>query len=491
MLAHTDYDQGEKSHLLATSKKALAQAAQLASDAAEARRKSSEATFLQISARSATYLSQRLEIMLPSGIVSAELAAVKGELSLAKVADMASVSLVSLEEIFNKSIEKGSAATSEFNTIDNNEPMALSDAASQRVAVMMHQTNFARIAIEVATDALRLMAAGQWPKLLSQELSTDLGGVLAHTLADLDMAISEQLKLLKSEGVLSPMRSSLSYLDQSARNTSLALFSATDESGRLVIPTEWKPPGWEALKYISLGRFACLGAAAVLSSAVCPDEDMSNEPPPATPKHFAEVLTMTKECCSFMRDVCRNLTGLQLNDTDKLHSLSDLSVQFHTRSMELYHCVTTAFEGQSITSEDVHKFSSQVEMVLSSAKHIASSVRKSDVDEYTHHHHYLSVEFGDSWGGIIAAVSQVRSLDGDYDDVNYLMRARAVENKLAEAVNNESKLVAAHARIASLEKVRRLYWFVFSDCAATLSYGLSPTIHFTKYRVFHLERRKF
>ncbi len=467
----------------------MVRAAQQASDAAEARRNNSESTFLKISARSATYLNQRLETLLPVSVASAELAAIKGEMSLAKVADMASVALVSLEEIFTKAIKEGSAATSEFNTIGDNEPMALSDAVSQKIAVMTHQADFARIAIEVATDALRLMAAGQWPDLLSQELSTDLGGVVAHTIADLDMALSEQLKVLKSEGVLSPLRSSLSYLDQSAKNASLALFSATDESGQLVIPAEWKPPGWEALKYISLGRFACLGATAVLASAVCPADDIDSEPPPATPNHFADLLTKSKESCSFMHDVREHLAGLQLNETDTLNSLEDLSAQYQIRSRELYECVTTAFKRQSITSEDVDTFSSLMEMVLSSAKDIAALGRKSGMSEHTLRHHYLSVEFGDSWGGITMAVSQARSLDGDSDDINYLMRSRTIENKLAQAVQNEPKLIAANAKIASLEKVKRiLYWFMSLACAATHSSCLY--LFFTKHRVSHLEQRK-
>ncbi len=50
-------------------------------------------------------------------------------------------------------------------------------------------------------------------------------------------------------------------------------------------------------------------------------------------------------------------------------------------------------------------------------------------------------------------VSQVRGVDGDPEDVNYLMRARAIENQLTEAVENEPKLEEATSRIASLEKV--------------------------------------
>ena len=161
LLALTSDNQGEKSHLLATSQKALAQAAQWAADEAEARKRSSEAAFQRIAARSAGYLSRRLETLLPSGGVSAELAAVKGEMSLARVADTAAVSLVAVEEVFNRAIQKGSAGLSEFDTVEEGASMAISDAASQQIAVMTHQAEFSKMAIEAAMDTLRLMATGQ------------------------------------------------------------------------------------------------------------------------------------------------------------------------------------------------------------------------------------------------------------------------------------------------------------------------------------------
>ena len=83
LLAATNDDHGDKANLLATFKKALGQVAQLTSNAAKAQRQSSEVVFQTIAARSTTYLSQRLETLLPSIMVLAELAAVKGEMSLA------------------------------------------------------------------------------------------------------------------------------------------------------------------------------------------------------------------------------------------------------------------------------------------------------------------------------------------------------------------------------------------------------------------------
>ncbi|KAL3821819.1 hypothetical protein ACHAXA_003321 [Cyclostephanos tholiformis] len=453
LLAATDDDRDDKANLLATSKKALAQAALLASDAAEARKRSADATFQMITARSATYLSQRLELLLPSPVVSAELAAVKGEMSLAKVADKASVSLTAVEKVFNIAIEKGSLAVSEFNTLEEGTSMALSDAASQQIAVINHQAMFASITIEAATDALRLLAAGQWPDLLSEEISTDLGSVILHSITDLDLALSDQLKLLISEGVLSPMRSSLSDLDQYVKNTRLAVFGSRDESGKTVIPVDWKPPGWEALKNLSLGRFACLGATAALCSAVSPMDDTENELPPATPRYLADVLTKAKQCCASILDVCNNLPGLKLDNNDVLTSLDELCDQYRIDSNLLFESIKTALSGQSITSMDVTNFSSLLEKVFSTVRLLAALVRKAELDRGDmKHHHFLSAEFGDSWQGVTTIVSQVRNMNGDPEDVNYLMRARAIENHLSEAVENEPRLVNANAKIVSLEK---------------------------------------
>ena len=159
-----------------------------------------------------------------------------------------------------------------------------------------------------------------------------------------------------------------------------------------------------------------------------------------------------------MFDICKNLAGLQLNDTDTLNSLDELSSQYHSHSKDLYECISTTLDGESITIEDVDKFSSLMDSVLSSAKQIAALVRKTGWSENDNiQHHYLSAEYEDSWGGITTVVSQARILDGDAEDVNYLMRARAIENLLEEAVQNEPKLVIANSKIASLEKVSRLY----------------------------------
>ncbi|KAL7481026.1 hypothetical protein ACHAW6_006708, partial [Cyclotella cf. meneghiniana] len=453
LLALTEGEQGEKSHLMATSQKALAQAAQLAADAALARKRDAEAAFDRIMARSATYLCQRLETLLPSGVVSAELAAVKGEMHLSRVADKAAASLSTLDEVFNRAIEKGVSGLSEFNVLGKDTNAVLSDGSTQQIATMIHQSEFARSVIEAASDALRFMAAGQWPELLSQELSTDLGSVVVHSVSHLDLALSEQLRLLKQEGVLSPLRSSLSDLDQSVRNTRLALFSASDETGKTVIPQDWNPPGLEALKSLSLGRFNCLGATAVMASAICPVENAENELPAPTLPALARVLERSKQSCSNATDVCRKLSRLSLDDVETIESLNELSSKYRESSSALFDSVKETFTQQSVSSDDLDKCCSHLEDVATHVRQLSAWLRKANLGEHdSNHFHELSPEFGDAWGGVTKVVSQVRSVDGDPEDINYLMRARAIEQQLTDAVQNEPKLVIASAKIASLEK---------------------------------------
>eukprot|EP00984_Skeletonema_dohrnii_P002936 scaffold1004_cov120-Skeletonema_dohrnii-CCMP3373.AAC.2 len=453
LMTLTEGNQGEKSQLLAASKKALAQAAQLAVDAAEARKRDADAVFDRLTARSATYLSERLESFLPSGLVSAELAAVKGEMNLAKVADKASVSLGTVEEIFNQAIERGTAGLSEFNVVEEGSSAVLSDASTQQIAVMLHQSEFANIAVEAASDILRLMAAGQWPEFLSQDLSADLGSIMVHSMAPLDLSLTEQLKLLKEEGILSPLRSSLTDLNQSVLNAKVALQGATDESGKAVIPEDWNPPGWEALKSLSAGRFACLGAAAVISSAVLPIDDADSEPPAATLPRLSAALEKAKSSCTTILDVCKKLSTLKLEDGEVLDSLCSLSNQYRSKCSALMECIKTAFGDKTVSSNNVDACSSILDEILSLIGQLSALLRKVDLSASGQStFHCLSPEFGDSWGGVTEIVAQVRAVDGDPEDINYLVRARAIEQQLADAITNEPKLLIATTKIASLDK---------------------------------------
>lgn len=453
LLALTEGNQGEKSHLMATSQKALAQAAQLAEDAAQARKRSSEAAFKNISARSATYLSQRLESLLPSGVVATEVTAVKGELSLAMLADKAAASLSAIEEVFNKAIDKGSLGISEFNTLEAGETMSISDSASEQISTMLHQAEFAGMAIDASSDSLRLLAAGQWPDLLTHEVSADIGNVIIHSIAELDSHLSDQLRLLKQEGVLSPLRSSLADLKQSIHNTRLAVFETTDEAGNLLIPEHWTPPGLQALKSLSAGRFSLLGAVAVVSSAVSPIED---DAPVATPRNIGVMLSLAKQNCDSILSVCQAVSGLQLNDDETLDSLNNLAGQYTEKSSAFAEIVKTSFVS-SVSEDDVLSSMTALEDVSHVSRQLSALIRRAELDENASRFHYLSPEFGDSWKGLTETVSQFRGVDGDPEDLNFLIRAREIEHQLSEAVENGPKLEMAESKISRLEKVSHIF----------------------------------
>lgn len=451
LLAITEGNQGEKSHLMATSQKALTQAAQLAADAAEARKRSSEVAFKTISARSATYLSQRLESLLPSGVVATEVTAVKGELSLAMLADKAAASLSAVEEVFNKAIDKGALGISEFNTLAVGETMPISDAASEQISTMSHQAEFASMVIDASSDSLRLLAAGQWPDLLTHEVSSDIGNVIIHSIAELDSNLSDQLKLLKQEGVLSPLRSSLADLKQSIHNTRLAIFATTDEAGNLLIPENWAPPGLQALKSLSAGRFSLLGAVAVVSSSISPIED---DAPIATPRNIGTMLSLAKQNRDSILGICRAVSGLQLNDDETLDSLNHLAGQYAEKSSTFADIVKTSFVS-SVSEDNVQSSMTALEDVSHVARQLSALIRRAELDENVSEKsrfHYLSPEFGDSWKGLTEAVSQFRGVDGDPEDVNFLTRAREIEHQLSEAVENVPKLAMAESKITRLEK---------------------------------------
>jgi hypothetical protein len=95
-----------------------------------------------------------------------------------------------------------------------------------------------------------------------------------------------------------------------------------------------------------------------------------------------------------------------------------------------------------------------LEDVVNVIRQLSALLRKSDLgenDSTTFHH--LSPEFEDTWGGLTNVVAQVRAVDGDPEDINYLVRARAIEEKLTVAVENEPELEKANSKMANLEKV--------------------------------------
>ena len=301
LLALHEGGEGVKSEAIAASKKALAQAAQLVSDAADARKREATASFNLIDAQVKSHLSDRLEAFLPQSIASREIASVKGELLLSKIAMKSSLSLSSIGDIFEKTIQRAQIIMNDVGSHvlsqSTSESVTLSDIQTQQIEIMVHQTKFTQIAIIISSECIKLLCTGQWPDLLSSTSSMELANAVVHSIPSLDSAISDQLLTLKEEGVLSPHRSNLNLLTQAFESASLKSHDIVDSDGETIIPHGWSPPCWEALQLISSAKFFCLGATSLIASVVGSESSYSD-------------LLQTEIRCSAVSTLLNKLNGI-------------------------------------------------------------------------------------------------------------------------------------------------------------------------------------
>jgi hypothetical protein len=109
-----------------------------------------------------------------------------------------------------------------------------------------------------------------------------------------------------------------------------------------------------------------------------------------------------------------------------------------------------------ITSEGSHLEECQAacDSTLGHLTKISSSLRSANLNPNDDESfHALSPEVEDSWFRLTTLIRSVRSKDGDDEDVNFLLRTRAIETQFDEAVADVPKLSLASAKAANLEKV--------------------------------------
>ena len=454
LLALQEGGEGERSTLIAKSQKALAKAATLVADAAKTRKREADAAFDRIDAQYGEHLSNRLESYLPpSSAVSTELSAAKGELLLARVASKASMSLSGVAAVLSSSIKTGVEASSEIRGSAQYGPLELSDEAVQQIVNALHETKFAHLAIETASQSMRILAAGQWPDLLSKEGSAELGAAVLRSMPPVDGAIGEQLRILKEEGTLSSHRSNLVPLETSIGDAISTLESTADaESGDVLIPSDWSPPGWTLLQNVSSARFNCLGSAAAVAAAIASSEDGSVTSED-TCRKLSSLLTKLDQTCTESSQACIVLTGLPVDSQIDAELVSS-STEWKDAAASLIESIKRLLSSpQDATEETIKESESKADDALHCVVKVSSSLRSSKVvAEEGKKAHPLSPEADDPWKGVTSVVRKVRIVNGDEEDINYIIRANGIESKLSEAIDSESKLEVAKNKVARLEK---------------------------------------
>mmetsp|Transcript_14757 Transcript_14757/g.16904 ORF Transcript_14757/g.16904 Transcript_14757/m.16904 type:complete len:1371 (-) Transcript_14757:129-4241(-) len=446
--------EGEKSEIIASSQKALARAAQLVSDAAKARKQEAEHAFKWVERDIQRHLSNRLEAMLPHSIVSVELSAIKGEMLLCKVVGKASLALDALSASFSKAIRSGmnEVIPADESKSELSGVVRLSDEVSQTVDRLMHETRFSMSTVEMSSELLRLLAAGQWPDVLSKEESADLGSAFLHSLSDLDASIGSTLKILKEEGVLSPHRSNLAAFRQSIQTTLQDLKSFRNIEDKPLLADDWRPPCWKVFKDISLAKFSCMGSGAAIAAAL--RTDGTSESSSLLSSALKNLMTKMEQVTGEAIKIGSRMGRLEVTNEKVVKELENAALSWKHAAQGLIESVTCLFSKKGeIGLEKIKTCEGATDAVLKAMSQFISSLRAADLDPCEELiAHPLSAESKDPWSAISMLTQAIRSIDGDKDDVNFLIRARSIEHRLTSAIENIPTLIAANSKISTLEK---------------------------------------
>jgi len=458
--------EGEKSDLVSASQKALARAAQLVQDAAEMRKREAQAAIDRIDSQVRLHLSERLESMLPPSVAAAEIASIKGELLLAKVVGKASLSLDGIARSFAKTV-RARAWEWRTETEDHSseeakisEPILLSDEQHQIAATMIHQSEVAHVAIDISGDLLWLLSAGQWPDIVTPDASAELGSILGHTMSEIDTVLGNVLNTLKEEGILSPHQSNIVAFKQSVVSTMQTLRSHIEHDGEWLVPMNWKPPALRLFRDASRAKYSSLGCYAAVASALNYNESSAERTTDMIVKSkmlvkvLKRLLQKLDKASAEATKSCLRLAALDVQDDNVVGDISGVADRWRAAADDLMSNVYTLMSSENgINAYQLDVCEACTNEVLRLVAQFAALLRTANLNVAADHRfHPFSPEVSDVWEGVTMLARSIRRKDGDDEDVNYLVRARAIEQRLEQAVEKEPKLALSNAKVASLEK---------------------------------------
>ena len=448
LLALHEGGEGEKKNAFIASQKALAQAAQSVADATAARKREADAIFNLIDAKVKSHLAERLEDFLPQNLASSEISAVKGELLLSKIAMKSSLSLNTVADMFQQSIHNAKAT---IETIGASEVLevgniSISSNLSQIITTHLHQTKFAQLAIESSSECLRLLSMTQWPDLMSSDASIEFSISISQFIPQLDAAMSELLLKLKEEGILSPHQSNLNILSQALQ--SIRLSQDTSEYEQFV-PSQWKPPSLEVLKNVSKSKFSLLGSTSAIASILKVGESQLHE----HCSFISQIFQNVKRLCDEMCAVIDILSCTEITNGDAFESVSSEALKLEIVSSDLFTTVEMTLSTKELPTSALSGIQAKINAVNLAMGEILSVLRSRKKESYEEEKtNTLSPETSDPWETIKHVATKTRDASGDADDINYIIRARKLEEQLTVAVENDAKLSIANTKIRSLEK---------------------------------------
>ena len=435
--------EGEKSSLMASSQKALARAAQLVADAAAMRKREGQAAIDRIDLHVSRILSNRMESLLPASVAAPEIAAIRGEMAATRVLGIAAESLNGITSSLSKTIKPGLPVTDD-DVASAPSILDRSEEVKGEAANMVHQVEFSRLIIEASVMVKKLLVAGQWPEFLSTDESMELGSLLGSCIADLESCLFTVLTSLKEEGSLTMDRSNIVELRQAVMNAAQILQSEVSRDESPLVPLKWSVPGLSLLRDASLAKYACLGASAALSVVL-------HQPGSAPiPPGLAKLYNSLEHGSSQATNACLQLAAINTIDEASIVSLEATISEWKTNSDALLQSVHALV----LAKGDLSSCEAIAATALTSMTQVMSLLRSSNYKaKEDESYHPLSPEAVNAWSAISQLVRSIRSVDGDADDINFMMRAHSVETQIDRAIANEPKLVTAESKVVNLEKV--------------------------------------
>jgi dynactin 1 len=452
-------DEGVKVDAIAASQKALAKAAQWVADAAATRKREAAAAYNTIERIIASHTSNRIEQLLPHNIsvIAVETGAIRGELLGAKVIGIASKSLEGIESSFIKAIRPALPFDDESGAVKASSNGVtvpkLTDENKQHISTMFHQIDFAHLLVDVSSDILRLLVAGQWPDLLTPEASLELGNILGSTLPDLATTIHGVLKSVKEEGALTVDQSNIGTLTLIVQNTMQSLKSNLERDDQTIIPSTWYPPGWQLIKNASMTKFSCQGIAAALSSIVITQSENITTTSSSTIGPLATLYNRIEQCSSQASNICQRLATLDLKNEKLVNTLHDIVAEAKDKANLMDKSIQSLLLNSNAAGTVDTTIMEMAESTVRILTKLLSVLRGSGMNvNEPGRYHPLSPEIGDAWNAISTLTCKIRSIDGDSDDINYIVRSQKIESQINTAIDNEPKLVLANQKLALLEK---------------------------------------
>jgi dynactin 1 len=422
------------------SQKALSRAAQWVADAARMRKRDAVAALTASERSFYDHLSSRLESLLPTNIAYNEITAIKGELIAGSAISKAAASLEGIQQSMLKAIVPQVEVVVANTSVEFSPLPAFSEDEKQAILLSFHQADFADVLVEASSQCLRCLAAGQWPDLLSPDLSIELGAVFGHTIPEMDAALASVLRTIKEEDGLSIEQSNMGELQLTVTTSLQNMKNEMEREDGLIVPSDWNPPAWKLFRDACKAKLRCMAVAAAMSGVMGRNETS-----------LGKLYNKLEQCASQASSAFSKLSLLDVQGAKFVNELTGLYDTLSQDSEALL-AATREFLNTSGGNDTFQGCQNAADAMLRSLSKSLTILRAENLN--ADGTHALSPECKDPWAGLLQLSKDVQSTNGDPDDVNGLLRARNIEQSLSDAVEKVPLLEISNVKVAHLEKVR-------------------------------------